>query len=182
MSDKLDVSIVVPAFNEAESIPELCEWISSVMKSHTLTYEVVIVDDGSTDNTWDTIEKLARQNGNVKGLRFNRNYGKSAALDVGFDAVEGDVVITMDADLQDSPEEVPALYDMINNDGYDLVSGWKKKRHDPLSKRIPSKFFNWVTRRMSKIKLHDFNCRFDFNSIPNDPVYGNRPRPASSSG
>lgn len=158
MTERLDISIVIPAYNEAESLPELCEWISRVMKPHGFHYEILVVDDGSTDNTWETVEGISKENGRVKGLRFNRNYGKSAALDVGFSAVVGDVVITMDADMQDSPDEIPGLYDMIKNDGYDLVSGWKKKRHDPLGKRIPSRFFNWVTRMISKIKLHDFNC------------------------
>jgi len=175
MKEKLDVSIVVPAYNEAESLPDLCEWISRVMKTHGFHYEVIIVDDGSSDNTWETIITLSQGNGHIKGLRFNRNYGKSAALDVGFGSTVGDVVITMDADLQDSPEEIPHLYNMIKNEGYDIVSGWKKKRHDPLGKRIPSKFFNWVTRRISKIKLNDFNCglkAYRIDVVKHINVYG----------
>ena len=175
MEDKLDVSIVVPAYNEAESLPDLCDWISRVMKTHGFHYEVIIVDDGSSDQTWETVITLSQSNGRIKGLRFNRNYGKSAALDVGFGSVVGDVVITMDADLQDSPEEIPELYKMIREEGYDIVSGWKKKRHDPLGKRIPSKFFNWVTRKISKIKLHDFNCglkAYRIDVVKHINVYG----------
>ena len=145
--------------NEAESLPELEAWIRRVMDEHGFSYEIVFVDDGSTDNSWAIIQGLAEANPNVKALRFRRNYGKSPALNEGFKVVEGDVVITMDADLQDSPDEIPELYKMIKEDGYDLVSGWKKVRYDSkLMKNIPSKFFNWTTRRMSGIKLHDFNC------------------------
>ena len=155
----MDISIVVPLLNEAESLPELEAWIRRVMDEHGFSYEIVFVDDGSTDNSWAVIQHLSEANPNVKALRFRRNYGKSPALNEGFKVVEGDVVITMDADLQDSPDEIPGLYKMIKEEGYDLVSGWKKVRYDSkLMKNIPSKFFNWTTRRMSGIKLHDFNC------------------------
>jgi|SRR5688572_29093629 len=153
-----NLSVVVPLYNEAESLPELSEWISRVMDTNNFSYEVILVDDGSRDNSWQVIKKLAEKNSNIKGIRFRRNYGKSAALNSGFEVAKGDVIITMDADLQDSPDEIPELYRMIKN-GDDLVSGWKKKRHDPLSKTIPTRLFNWTTRRMSGIKnLHDFNC------------------------
>ena len=155
----MDISIVVPLFNEDESLPHLAEWIDRVMEEHHFDYEVVMVDDGSKDNSWKVIEQLHAKNPRYKGVKFRRNYGKSAALNVGFGQAQGDVIITMDADLQDSPDEVPELYRMIKEDGYDLVSGWKKKRYDSkLAKNIPSKFFNWTTRKMSGIKLHDFNC------------------------
>ena len=154
----LDLSIVVPVFNEDESLPELEAWIARVCEQHDISYEVLLVDDGSTDRSWQVIETLARENPAVIGLRFRRNQGKSAALNVGFERASGRVVVTMDADLQDSPDELPGLMRMIDDEGYDLVSGWKKKRHDPLSKTIPSKFFNAVTRRISKIELNDFNC------------------------
>lgn len=155
----MDISIVVPLFNEDESLPHLAEWIDRVMKEHGFSYEVIMVDDGSKDTSWQVIEKLHAHNPCYKGVKFRRNYGKSAALNVGFGVAEGDVVITMDADLQDSPDEVPELYRMIKEDGYDLVSGWKKVRYDSkIAKNIPSKFFNWTTRRMSGIYLHDFNC------------------------
>ena len=155
----MDISIVVPLLNEAESLPELTAWIERVMHEHQYEYEIVFIDDGSTDNSWQVITDLQSKNQNVKGIRFRRNYGKSAALNVGFEHVQGNVVITMDADLQDSPEEIPDLYKMITEENYDLVSGWKKVRYDSkLAKNIPSKFFNWTTRRMSKINLHDFNC------------------------
>lgn len=154
-----DISIVVPLYNEAESLPHLAEWIDRVMHQHGLSYEVVMVDDGSNDGSWDIIERLHAANPDYRGIKFRRNYGKSAALNTGFAATDGEVVITMDADLQDSPDEVPELRRMIVEDGYDLVSGWKKKRYDSkLAKNIPSKFFNWTTRRMSGIQLHDFNC------------------------
>ncbi len=153
------ISIIVPSYNEAESLPHLAEWIDRVMKEHGFDYEVIVVDDGSRDGTWEVTEQLHAANPVWRGIKFQRNYGKSAALNVGFAAADGDVVITMDADLQDSPDEVPELYRMIKEEGYDLVSGWKKKRYDSkLAKNIPSKFFNWTTRRMSGIKLHDFNC------------------------
>lgn len=158
MKIKTDISVVVPLFNEVESIPELTEWISRVMLERGFSYEIIMVDDGSTDGSWSKIMELSAANPAIKSLRFNRNYGKSAALNTGFRHASGEVVITMDADLQDSPDEIPALYDMVMNDGYDLVSGWKKKRHDPLSKTIPSKFFNRVTGMISGIRLHDFNC------------------------
>lgn len=158
MEQKRDISIVIPLYNEEESINELCEWISRVMQSHGFTYEVILVDDGSTDRSWEIIERLSNDHPLIKGIKFKRNYGKSAALDTGFKASSGDVVITMDADLQDSPDEIPGLYNMIVNEGFDLVSGWKKKRFDPFNKRIPSKFFNFVTRKISRIKIHDFNC------------------------
>ena len=155
----MDISIVVPLYNEAESLPHLAEWIDRVMKEHGFSYEVVMVDDGSKDGSWNVIEKLHEGNPAYRGIKFRRNYGKSAALNTGFAAVQGDVVITMDADLQDSPDEVPELFRMIKEDGYDLVSGWKKKRYDSkLAKNIPSKFFNGTTRLLSGIKLHDFNC------------------------
>lgn len=155
----MDVSIVVPLFNEDESLPELCNWIESVVTTHHLSYEVILVDDGSTDNSWQVIEEINRRNGNFKGIKFQRNYGKSAALNEGFKAAQGDVVITMDADMQDSPDEIPELRRMIIEEGYDMVSGWKKKRFDnTLTKNIPSKLFNAVARRSSGIKLHDFNC------------------------
>ena len=155
----MDISIIVPSYNEAESLPHLAPWVDRVMKEHNFTYEVIIVDDGSTDDTWKVTEQLHTDNPAWRGIRFQRNYGKSAALNVGFNAAQGDVVVTMDADLQDSPDEVPELYRMIKEDGFDLVSGWKKKRYDSkLAKNIPSKFFNWTTRRLSGIHLHDFNC------------------------
>jgi glycosyltransferase involved in cell wall biosynthesis len=155
----MDLSIVVPLLNEEESLPELCAWIERVVTAGHLTYEIILIDDGSDDNSWATIEQLRSGNANIKGIRFQRNYGKSAALNEGFKAALGDVVITMDADMQDSPDEIPELRRMIVEDGFDLVSGWKKVRYDnTLTKNIPSKFFNWATRRMSKIQLHDFNC------------------------
>ncbi|WP_299821193.1 glycosyltransferase family 2 protein [uncultured Pontibacter sp.] len=153
-----DISVVVPLFNEEESLPELVRWIKRVMHAHEFSYEVILVDDGSTDHSWEVINQLSDEDNAVKGISFNRNYGKSAALNEGFKRCSGEVVITMDADLQDSPEEIPALYDMIKNQKYDLVSGWKKKRFDPLSKTIPTKLFNAATRKLSGIKLHDFNC------------------------
>ncbi|MCQ2297168.1 MAG: glycosyltransferase family 2 protein [Bacteroidales bacterium] len=155
----MDISIVVPLFNEDESLPHLAEWIDRVMAENNFSYEVVMVDDGSKDNSWKVIESLRGKNPCYKGIKFRRNYGKSAALNVGFGVVQGDVVITMDADLQDSPDEIPELYRMIKEDKFDLVSGWKKVRYDSkLAKNIPSKFFNWTTRKMSGIYLHDFNC------------------------
>jgi len=157
--NKLQISVVIPLYNEEESLPELCEWIRKVMIDNNFTYEVILVDDGSKDNSWEVVEKIAAENPHVKGIKFVRNYGKSAALHVGFKATQGDVVITMDADLQDSPDEIPDLYKMIKVDGLDLVSGWKEKRYDPISKTIPTKLFNWATRKMSGINnLHDFNC------------------------
>lgn len=158
MKDYKNISVVIPLFNEEESLPELHEWIQKVMKEHDFSYEVVFVDDGSTDDSWKIIEELQLKDTNVKGIKFQRNYGKSAALHVGFQKVIGEVVITMDADLQDSPEEIPALYKKITEDGLDLVSGWKKKRYDPLMKTIPTKLFNYATRKLSGISLNDFNC------------------------
>ncbi|MEO0066402.1 MAG: hypothetical protein RI983_1728 [Bacteroidota bacterium] len=155
----MQLSIVVPLFNEEESLPELCSWIKSVVDQHGYTYEVLLIDDGSRDDSWKVIQTIAAGNPNIKGIKFQRNYGKSAALNEGFKAAQGDVVITMDADMQDSPDEIPALYKMIVEDGYDMVSGWKKKRYDnTLTKNIPSKLFNAVARKSSGIKLHDFNC------------------------
>jgi glycosyltransferase involved in cell wall biosynthesis len=171
----MNISIVVPLLNEEESLPELEAWIRRVLEASGLSYEILMVDDGSTDASWSVIEDLARRNPCVKGIKFRRNYGKSAALNVGFEHASGEVVITMDADLQDSPEEVPELYRMITKDGYDLVSGWKKERHDPLSKTLPSKFFNAATRKMSGIQLHDFNCGLKAYSnqvVKNIEVYG----------
>lgn len=169
------VSIVVPLYNEEESLPELCEWIDRVLKAEQIDYEVLLIDDGSKDGSWAVVRKLSAANPAVRGIRFNRNYGKSAALDTGFKACRGDVVVTMDADLQDSPDELPGLVRMIREEGYDLVSGWKKKRYDPISKTIPSKFFNWVTSKISGIKLHDFNCglkAYRGEVIKNIEVYG----------
>ena len=155
----MDLSIVIPLFNEEESLPELSAWIERVMKENNFSYEVIMIDDGSTDSSWKVIEQLRSGNSNIKGVKFQRNYGKSAALNEGFKSSQGDVIITMDADMQDSPDEVPELRRMIIEDGFDIVSGWKKKRYDnTFSKNIPSKLFNSAARRMSKIKLHDFNC------------------------
>jgi len=155
----MDISLVIPLKDEEESLPELSEWIRRVMNAHNYSYEIIFVDDGSTDNSWNIIEELRNKNPNIKGIKFQRNYGKSAGLNEGFRATLGDVIITMDADLQDSPDEVPELRRMIIEDGYDLVSGWKKKRYDnTFTKNIPSKFYNATTRWMSGIKLHDFNC------------------------
>ena len=153
----MDISVVIPLLNEEESLPELASWIQRVMDKNNFSYEILFIDDGSTDHSWDTIKKLSKENFSVKGIKFQRNYGKAAALHTGFEACEGDVVITMDADLQDNPDEIPELYAMIKG-GMDLVSGWKKKRYDPLSKTIPTKLYNGVTSVMSGIKLHDFNC------------------------
>ena len=158
MNNKLDISVVVPLYNEEESLPELVAWIDRVAQQNKLSYEVIMVDDGSSDNSWAVVEQLKEQYPAIKGIRFARNYGKSAALYCGFEEAEGEVVFTMDADLQDSPDEIPEMRRMILEDGYDLVSGWKKKRYDPAGKRLPSKFFNWTARIVSGIKLHDFNC------------------------
>ena len=169
----IDISIVIPLFNEEESIPELIEWISRVNKSHGFSYEIVLVDDGSTDASWEVIQKMSSEHP-IKALRFSRNYGKSAALNTGFRNTSGEVVITMDADLQDSPDEIPELYKMIKS-GHHLVSGWKRKRHDPISKTLPSKFFNRLTRIISGIKLHDFNCglkAYDHRLVKTLEIYG----------
>lgn len=155
----MDISVIIPLYNEAESLPELEKWIARVMADNGFSYEILFINDGSTDDSWDVIRRLAESNPAVKGVSFRRNYGKSPALNTGFVRAQGDVIITMDADLQDSPDEIPVLYDMIKNEGYDLVSGWKQKRYDPLSKTIPTKLFNATARRVSGIKnLHDFNC------------------------
>lgn len=169
------ISVIVPVFNEEESLPELTQWISGVMNDHGFSYEVILINDGSTDRSWEVIQKVSSQNPHLKGLNFTRNYGKSAALDAGFRRAIGDVVITMDADLQDSPDEIPGLYEMVTKEGLDVVSGWKKERHDPISKTIPSKFFNGVTRWISGIQLHDFNCglkAYRNKVVKNIHVYG----------
>ena len=171
----MDVSIVVPLLNEDESLSELCAWIEKVVTAHHFSYEIILVDDGSTDESWQVIETLSEANPQIKGIKFQRNYGKSAALNEGFKAAKGDVVITMDADMQDSPDEIPELRRMIVEENYDLVSGWKKKRYDPLTKTIPTKFFNGVTRRTSGIKLHDFNCglkAYKLKVVKSIEVYG----------
>ena len=172
----MDISLVIPLKDEEESLPELSEWINRVMNANNYSYEIIFVDDGSTDNSWNIIEELRNKNPNIKGIKFQRNYGKSAGLNEGFRAAQGDVVITMDADLQDSPDEIPELRRMIIEDGYDLVSGWKKKRYDKtLTKNIPSKFYNAATRWMSGIKLHDFNCglkSYRKNVVKSIEVYG----------
>ena len=154
----MEISIVIPVYNEDESLPELLAWIERVMQENDLSYEVILVDDGSTDRSWEVILELRHANPNIKGIKFQRNYGKSAALNEGFKVAHGEVVVTMDADMQDSPDEIPELRRMILEQKYDMVSGWKKMRHDPISKTLPSKFFNWTTARVSKIPLHDFNC------------------------
>lgn len=154
----MDISVVVPLYNEDESLPELTAWIAKVMNEHGFSYEIILVDDGSTDKSWEVIESLKLQNDAIKGIKFRRNYGKSAALNVGFEATQGDVIITMDADLQDSPDEIPELYRRIKEEKLDLISGWKKKRYDPITKTIPTKLFNAATRKMSGIELNDFNC------------------------
>ena len=171
----LDISLIIPAKDEEESIPELVAWISRVMIAHGFSYEVIFIDDGSEDTTWEKICQASQENAAVKGIRFNRNFGKSAALHTGFKEAQGEVVITMDADLQDSPDEVPALYQMVKEQRYQLVSGWKKKRHDPITKTLPSKFFNLVTRKISGIELHDFNCglkAYTHAVVKNISVYG----------
>ena len=171
----MNISVVIPAKDEEESIPELSQWISRVMQEHGLSYEVIFVDDGSTDNTWEEIRKVSLINSSFKGIKFNRNFGKSAALHTAFKITQGEVVITMDADLQDSPDEIPELYKLVKEQKYHLVSGWKKKRHDPISKTVPSKFFNYITRKISGIHLHDFNCglkAYHYQVVKNISVYG----------
>lgn len=171
----MDISVVVPLLNEKESLPELTHWIHQVMAANSYSYEIILVDDGSKDGSWEEIERLHGLNPNILGIKFRRNYGKSAALNTGFEAARGDVVITMDADLQDSPDEIPDLYKKITEEGFDLVSGWKKKRYDPISKTIPTKLFNWATRKMSGIQLHDFNCglkAYHHDVVKTIEVYG----------
>ncbi len=158
MTDQINISLVIPLLDEAESLPELHSWIKRVMNENSFSYEVIFIDDGSKDNSWQIIENLSKTDPSVKGIKFQRNYGKSAALQCGFEACKGDVVITMDADLQDSPDEIPELYRMITEDDFDVVSGWKKKRYDPITKTIPTKLYNWAARRITGIYLHDFNC------------------------
>lgn len=176
----MDISVIVPLYNEAESLPELTAWIERVMAANKFSYEIWFINDGSTDNSWQVIESLREKNPCIKGVKFRRNYGKSPALYTGFLRAEGDVVITMDADLQDSPDEIPELYRMITVDGYDLVSGWKKKRYDPLSKTIPTKLFNATARKVSGIRnLHDFNCglkAYKKEVVKNIEVYGDMHR------
>jgi len=175
----MDISVVVPLFNEEESLPELTAWIDRVMQANGFSYEVWMIDDGSTDDSWKVVQELRAKNPHLKAIKFQRNYGKSPALFVGFRHAQGAVVITMDADLQDSPDEIPELYRMVKEDGFDLVSGWKKKRHDPLGKTLPSKFFNAVTRKVSGIKLHDFNCglkAYKLRVVKSIEVYGDMHR------
>ena len=169
------ISIVIPLFNEEESITELAQWIDKVLKKNNLSYEIIFIDDGSNDSSWSVIKNIKHDNPNVYGIKFRRNYGKSAALNVGFSKASGDVIITMDADLQDSPDEIPELYNLITNDNYDLVSGWKKKRYDPITKTIPTKLFNWAARKASGINLNDFNCglkAYNKNVVKSIEVYG----------
>jgi glycosyltransferase involved in cell wall biosynthesis len=178
MSNKInhtDISVLIPLLNEEDSLAELEAWIRKVMIENNFSYEIIMIDDGSSDKSWNVVQSLATQNPAVKGIKFRRNYGKSAALNLAFAKASGDVVITMDADLQDSPDEIPALYSMITKDGFDLVSGWKKKRYDPISKTIPTKIYNGVTRLMSGIKLHDMNCglkAYKNDVVKNIEVYG----------
>jgi glycosyltransferase involved in cell wall biosynthesis len=170
-----DISIVVPLLNEKESLPELEAWIVRVMQDNQFSYEIIFIDDGSTDGSWDIIKTLSQNNPHVKGIKFRRNYGKSAALNSGFSEANAKVIITMDADLQDSPDEIPALYNKIMSTEYDLISGWKKKRYDPITKTVPTKLFNWATRKMSGIYLHDFNCglkAYSYEVVKNIEVYG----------
>lgn len=171
----MDISVVVPLYNEDESLPELIAWIDRVMKEHRFSYEVILVDDGSKDKSWEVINNLQETYSSVRGIKFRRNYGKSAALFCGFEAAKGDVVITMDADLQDSPDEIPELYRMVIEENYDIVSGWKQKRYDPITKTIPSKFFNRTARAVSGIHLHDFNCglkAYNLKVVKSIEVYG----------
>ncbi|MFT5749764.1 MAG: glycosyltransferase involved in cell wall biosynthesis [Ancylomarina sp.] len=171
----MDISVVVPLYNEDESLPELLAWIDRVMKEHSFSYEAILVDDGSKDTSWEVINQLHDLYAEVRGIKFRRNYGKSAALFCGFEAAKGDVVITMDADLQDSPDEIPELYRMVKEENYDIVSGWKQKRYDPITKTIPSKFFNRTARAVSGIRLHDFNCglkAYNYKVVKSIEVYG----------
>lgn len=170
-----DLSVVIPLFNEEESLPELHAWIARVANENNIRYEIIFIDDGSSDGSWNVLRQISEKDTQVRAIRFARNYGKSAALHKGFEMSEGEIVVTMDADLQDSPDEIPELMRMIREDGYDLVSGWKKKRHDPLSKTIPTRLYNWVTRRMSGIMLHDFNCglkAYRKRVVKNLEIYG----------
>ena len=179
MSYLIEISIVVPLYNEVESLPELQEWISKVMEKNSLTYELIFIDDGSKDGSWNVVENLQNQNQYIRGIKFQRNYGKSAALQKGFEAAQGRVVITMDADLQDSPDEIPALYKMIVEEEFDVVSGWKKKRYDPLTKTIPTKLYNWAARKLTGIYLHDFNCglkAYKFEVVKSIELYGDMHR------
>ncbi len=179
MEIKYDISLVIPLFNEVESLPELHEWIVKVMTENNYSYEILFIDDGSKDGSWKVIEALNQKDSNVKGIKFQRNYGKSAALQKGFEAVSGAVVVTMDADLQDSPEEIPEMYRMIMENDYDLVSGWKKRRYDPISKTIPTKLYNWAARRITGIYLHDFNCglkAYKVSVVKSIEVYGDMHR------
>jgi glycosyltransferase involved in cell wall biosynthesis len=179
LSYPIEISIVVPLYNEVESLPELHEWISKVMDSNQLTYELIFIDDGSKDGSWHEVEKLKQKNHFVRGIKFQRNYGKSAALQKGFEAANGRVVITMDADLQDSPDEIPSLYKMIVEEEFDVVSGWKKKRYDPLTKTIPTKLYNWAARKLTGIYLHDFNCglkAYKYEVVKSIELYGDMHR------
>ena len=172
-------SIVIPLYNEAESLPELIDWISRVCLENSLDYEIILIDDGSRDNSWELIRSISLKDKHIRAIRFRRNYGKAAGLHCGFDAAQGDVVITMDADLQDSPDEIPELVRMIREEKFDLVSGWKKKRFDPIGKRWPSKFFNFVARRTSRVKIHDFNCglkAYNINVVKSIEVFGDMHR------
>ncbi len=162
----MQLSIIIPAYNEEDSIPELVKWIGSALAGKVESYEAIFIDDGSSDNTWRVIQDCAQSDAHVKGLRFSKNNGKSAALRAGFEAATGEVVVTMDSDLQDSPEEIPEMMRMITQDGYDIVSGWKKKRYDPITKTLPTKVYNWATRRMSGIELNDFNCGLKAYRLP----------------
>jgi glycosyltransferase involved in cell wall biosynthesis len=171
----MDLSVVVPAYNESESLPELAEWVDKVCISSSIDYELIVIDDGSTDNTWKVLQQLSLANNNIRAVRFRRNYGKAAALQTGFEASAGDVVMTMDGDLQDNPDEIPGLYKMIHEDGYQVVSGWKKKRYDPFIKRTTSKLYNYTARKFSGIRLHDFNCglkAYDGEVVRSIEVYG----------
>jgi len=176
---KPQITVLVPLYNEEESLPELTAWINKVMLQNSYTFEILFIDDGSKDNSWEVISDLKKQYAQVRGIRFLRNYGKAAGLNVGFENALGDVVITMDADLQDSPDEIPDLYRMITEQGFDLVSGWKKKRYDPITKTVPTKLYNWATRKMSGIELHDFNCglkAYRNDVVKNVEVYGDMHR------
>lgn len=174
-SEQKDISVVVPLFNEDESLPELCAWIHRVIDAMGKSYEILLIDDGSTDRSWQVIEELKAHHPQIKGISFRRNYGKTAALSVGFKECVGEVVITMDADMQDSPDEIPELYHLIKDQGFDLVSGWKKKRYDPISKTIPTRLFNAATRYISELELHDFNCglkAYDHKVVKSISIYG----------